>query len=128
MAHTFARDQLEKAGMRQKRNYDLKSKGRSFKYGELVWVYTPKRKKGRCPKLDRHWDGPCRVLERVGEVVYRVQVPPRGRKVALHQDRLAPYKGEASLHLNRVLPHNVAPNIQLTQLTQFPQFPQSHLL
>uniref|UniRef100_A0AAV2KUW7 Gypsy retrotransposon integrase-like protein 1 n=1 Tax=Knipowitschia caucasica TaxID=637954 RepID=A0AAV2KUW7_KNICA len=56
-AHAFARDQLEKAGMRQKRNYDVRSK------------------------------------EQVGEVVYRVQVPPRGRKVVLHRDRLAPYRG-----------------------------------
>uniref|UniRef100_A0AAV2KTQ3 Gypsy retrotransposon integrase-like protein 1 n=1 Tax=Knipowitschia caucasica TaxID=637954 RepID=A0AAV2KTQ3_KNICA len=79
-AHAFARDQLEKAGMRQKRNYDVRSKGKDFSTGDLVWVYTPKRKKGRCPKLDSHWDGPCRVLEQVGEVVYRVQVPPRGRK------------------------------------------------
>lgn len=94
-AHAFARDQLEKAGMRQKRNYDVRSKGRDFQAGDLVWVYTPKRKKGRSPKLDCHWDGPCRVIERVGEVVYRVQVPPRGRKVVLHRDRLAPYRGTA---------------------------------
>lgn len=92
-AHAFARDQLEKAGMRQKRNYDVRSKGRHFEAGELVWVYSPRRKKGRCPKLDCHWVGPCRVLERMGEVVYRVQLPPRGRKVALHRDRLAPYRG-----------------------------------
>ena len=94
-AHAFARDQLEKAGMRQKRNYDVRSKGRDFQAGDLVWVYTPKRKKGRSPKLDSHWDGPCRILERVGEVVYRIQVPPRGRKVVLHRDRLAPYRGNA---------------------------------
>ena len=31
------------------------------------------RKKGRCPKLDGEWIGPWRVLERMGEVVYRVQ-------------------------------------------------------
>ena len=32
----------------------------------------------------------------LGEVVYRVQLPPRGRKVALHRNRLAPYRGMAS--------------------------------
>lgn len=61
--------------------------------GELVWVYNPQRKKGRCPKLSSDWVGPCKVLERLGEVVYRVQLPPRGRRVALHRDRLAPYRG-----------------------------------
>jgi len=38
-AQAFARDQLEKAGMRQKRNYDVRSKGRDFV-----------RSKGRSPK------------------------------------------------------------------------------
>lgn len=95
-AHSFARQHLLKAGIRQKRNYDLKTKGRHFTAGERVWVYSPQRKKGRCPKLDAQWVGPCIVLERIGEVVYRVQMPPRGRKVAVHRDRLAPYRGCAS--------------------------------
>ncbi|CAL9687324.1 unnamed protein product [Knipowitschia caucasica] len=94
-AHAFARDQLQKAGIRQKRNYDMRAKGRDFNPEDLVWVFSPKRKKGRCPKLDCHWVGPCRVLEKLGEVVYRVQLPPRGRRVALHRDRLAPYMGDA---------------------------------
>ena len=84
------------AGVRQKRNYDVHNRGRHFVAGELVWVYSPLRKKGRCPKLDSHWVGPCSVLERVGEVVYWVQLPPRGRKVTLHRDRLAPYRGASS--------------------------------
>ena len=94
-AHAFARDQLQKAGIRQKRNYDVKARGNDFKAGDPVWVYSPRRKRGRCPKLDCHWVGPCKVLARLGEVVYRVQLPPRGRKVALHRDRLAPYRGDA---------------------------------
>ncbi|XP_025760781.1 uncharacterized protein LOC102083194 [Oreochromis niloticus] len=94
-AHSYARAQLAKAGLRQKRNYDITTKGRHFRAGELVWVYSPKRKKGLCPKLDSSWLGPCSVLERVGEVVYRVQLPPRGRKVVLHRDQMAPYRGQS---------------------------------
>ncbi|CAI5656789.1 unnamed protein product [Oreochromis niloticus] len=95
-AHDFARRKLTSAGARQKRNYDVHSRGRHFDVGELVWVYNPQRKKGRCPKLSSDWVGPCKVLERLGEVVYRVQLPPRGRRVALHRDRLAPYRGTAT--------------------------------
>ena len=41
--------------------------------------------------------GPCRVLERLGEVVYRLHLKaPKGRRVALHRDRLAPYRGVAA--------------------------------
>ena len=41
---------------------------------------TRRGKKGRCPKLDSKWMEPCRVLERLSEVVYRVQLSLRGRK------------------------------------------------
>ncbi|KAL0188675.1 hypothetical protein M9458_015774, partial [Cirrhinus mrigala] len=102
-AHAYARKQLVSAGMRQKRAYDLHTRGRDFGIGELVWVYSPVRKRGRCPKLDSHWVGPCPILEKLGEVVYRVQLPPRGRKVVLHRDRLAPYRGTASPQGSTVL-------------------------
>lgn len=102
-AHAYARRHLSNAGIRQKRAYDLRSRGRHFESGELVWVYSPLRKRGRCPKLDSHWVGPCPVLEKLGEVVYRVQLPPRGRKVVLHRDRLAPYQGSATPQFETVL-------------------------
>ncbi|XP_063333353.1 uncharacterized protein LOC134629763 [Pelmatolapia mariae] len=107
-AHSYAREQLAKAGLRQKRNYDITTKGRHFRAGELVWVYSPKRKKGRCPKLDSSWVGPCSVVERVGEVVYRVQLPPRGRKVVLHRDRMAPYRGQSLPEERLQSPHDPA--------------------
>ena len=51
-AHAFARVQQESAGARQKRNYDVRARGRHFQAGELVWVYSPQKKKGRCPNPD----------------------------------------------------------------------------
>lgn len=92
-AHNFARCQMEQAGIRQKRGYDVHTKGKDFHAGDLIWVYGPKRVKGRSPKLDSKWIGPCYVVSRVGEVVYRVRLAPRGRTVVLHRDRMAPYKG-----------------------------------
>ncbi|MGH0153472.1 UNVERIFIED_CONTAM: hypothetical protein FKN15_038229 [Acipenser sinensis] len=79
------------AELRQKRVYDLQSRGPHFQSGDLVWVFNPKWIKGRRPKLDRKRVGPCPVVERLGEVVYRVCLPPRGKTVILHQDCLAPY-------------------------------------
>lgn len=70
-AHEFSRGQAETAGARQKRAYDLHIRGTHFKAEDMVWVYAPKRTKGKFPKLQSNWIGPCRVLERVGEVVYR---------------------------------------------------------
>ncbi|KAJ8016400.1 hypothetical protein DPEC_G00006830 [Dallia pectoralis] len=96
-AHSFARQQMERAGIRQKRHYDTRAKGRHFVAGELVWLHNPARKKGRCAMLDSAWVGPCQILERLGEVVYRIQMPLRRRRVAVHRDRLAPYRGRQTL-------------------------------
>lgn len=101
-AHRFAREQQQSACVKQKRSYDVCVQGRHFVPGELVWVYSPQCKKGRCPKQDSLWVEPCKVLERLGEIVYRVQMSGRGRKVALHRDRLAPYRGSASFPTQRV--------------------------
>ena len=123
-AHNFARKQLLCAGVRQKRNYDVRARGRDFQAGELVWVYSPQRKKGRCPKLDCQWIGPCRVLEKIGEVVYRVQLPPRGRRVAIHRDRLCPYHGNATPPQIPVNPNIAAPQGAQSQ-SPGPSYPPS---
>lgn len=70
--------QLAKAGLRQNRNSNNTTKGRYFHDGELVCVQ--REEKDVFFKLDSHSMGPCSVLEWVGEVVYRVQLPPRGGK------------------------------------------------
>lgn len=43
--------------------------GHHIGFGELVWVYSPVRKRGRCPKLDSLLVGPCQILEKLVEVV-----------------------------------------------------------
>ena len=60
--------------------------------GDKVWVFCPERKKGISPKLSNQWVGPCTVLERLSDVVYRVRVLGRRKVVTLHRDRLAPYR------------------------------------
>lgn len=90
-AHDFARVQLLAAGCHQKRNYDTRVKGRPFRAGELFWVFQPQRRRGRCPKLDSAWMGPCWVLEPLGEVIYRVQILRGVQRVELHHYRLAPH-------------------------------------
>ncbi|KAM6968624.1 retrovirus-related Pol polyprotein from transposon 412 [Tautogolabrus adspersus] len=92
VVHDYTRQAQADAGVRQKRAYDTRCRGRAFTSGEKVWVYCPVRKKGVSPKLCSHWQGPGEVLARLSEVVYRVRMPGKGRVVVLHQDRLAPYR------------------------------------
>ena len=91
VTHKLTRDVLAEAGARQKRAYDSRCAGMDFAPGALVWVFNPIRKKGVSPKLCSKWTGPCTVLQKLSDVVYRVQLLGR-RKVVLHRDRLAPYQ------------------------------------
>ncbi|KAL7841611.1 hypothetical protein SRHO_G00253020 [Serrasalmus rhombeus] len=88
--HRTARENQEGASARQKRAYDTRCQGAPLAPGTAVWFYNPRRKTGRCPKLQSDWEGPCRVLHRLLEVVYRVQTSRR--TVVVHRDRLAPYR------------------------------------
>ncbi|CAI5678540.1 unnamed protein product [Oreochromis niloticus] len=97
--HQLARRTLEGAGARQKRAYDTRAHGPMLGAGDRVWVFCPQRKRGLTPKLMSHWQGPGEILEQLSEVVFRVRMPGRGRRVVLHKDRLAPY-------------HPLAPNPQ----------------
>ncbi len=89
--HQLAREALEDAGARQKRAYDNRAHGPILRPGDRVWVFCPQRKRGLSPKLTHHWQGPGEILDQISEVVFRVRMPGRGRRVVLHKDRLAPY-------------------------------------
>ncbi|KAK2899936.1 hypothetical protein Q8A73_013065 [Channa argus] len=91
VVHQLARESQGDAGARQKRAYDGRCHGHPFSVGDNVWVYCPVRKRGLSPKLTSHWKGPGEILDRISEVVYRVRMPGRRRRVVLHRDRLAPY-------------------------------------
>lgn len=92
VVHDLARAAQGEAAAKQKRAYDTRSNRKDFVAGDQVWVHCPVRKKGLSPKLCSHWQGPCEVLHKVSDVVYKVRMcGRRHRMVVLHRDRLAPY-------------------------------------
>ncbi|UYV70290.1 K02A2.6-like, partial [Cordylochernes scorpioides] len=54
---------------RMKKNYDKKHMERSYEPGELVAVWTPIRKIGKCEKLLRKYFGPYKILKKLSNVV-----------------------------------------------------------
>ena len=60
-----------------------------------MWLYNPQRKKGKPLKLSRPWEGPYVVVERLNDVVYRIQRGPRAKPKVVHRDRLWQYRGDA---------------------------------
>jgi hypothetical protein len=66
------RQNLQKARARNKRFYDRAAKHRVMRKGQIVYLHNPARKPGVSNKFTPVWQGPYSVVERVGEVDYRI--------------------------------------------------------
>ena len=78
VTYNFSCHAQANSGILQKRAYDTPCQGRDFASGDRVWVYLPLRKKGVSSKLTCHWEGPCRLLAKVSDVVYQIHTKTRG--------------------------------------------------
>ncbi|UYV73410.1 hypothetical protein LAZ67_10003088 [Cordylochernes scorpioides] len=78
---------------RMKKNYDKKHMERSYEPGELVAVWTPIRKIGKCEKLLRKYFGPYRLLKKLSNVNYLIEPKdnPGQDPLIVHVSRIKPY-------------------------------------
>jgi hypothetical protein len=87
-AYRLVRQQLGASQQRAKRYYDLKARPTSFKPGEWVWYYSPRRYVQRSPKWQRTYDGPYLIIRKINEVNYVLQKTRRSTAFAMHVDKL----------------------------------------
>ncbi|GBM27758.1 Retrovirus-related Pol polyprotein from transposon 412 [Araneus ventricosus] len=95
----LARLHTLKAQDKDRRRYDSKHRMVSFVPGDLVWVFTPIRKKKvlrTCSDTLRRYFGPYQVLHRLSDVTYEVQdFDPASRRRkhtdVVHVLRMKPY-------------------------------------
>jgi len=85
---------LQSAQFRTAR-YNLRARPVSFVPGQLVWYYCPRRITGVKMKWARFYDGPYKILDQVGPVLYRVQRTARSLPKLVYVDKLKPYSGES---------------------------------
>ena len=45
-----------------KTRYDNRGNSVGFQEGDQVWLFNPKRRRGRSPKLQSNWEGPYTCL------------------------------------------------------------------
>jgi hypothetical protein len=90
--YAFARDNLNQAAVLQKRQYDKTSVDRKLEPGQGVWLYNPKRQKGRTPKLDIPWEGPYTVLRVRRGILVDIQLNRHTKPKVVHIDKLAPVR------------------------------------
>jgi transposase InsO family protein len=86
--HERARSCLDIAGNNMKRRYDRSADADGFQLGDAVWLYNPRCKRNMSPKLTRPWEGPYRVIDKITDVVYRVQLTPRSKPRVVNRYRL----------------------------------------
>jgi len=87
-AYQLARKHLGTAAQRRKRQYDLRTRNQEFPVDSMVWVYVPRRRVGRYQKWRSPYQGPFRVLKRLGPVNYLVQRSPKSKPWVTHVDKL----------------------------------------
>lgn len=90
--HQNNREQLTQKSRAMKERYDLRASNKPFHPGDEVWFYWPRRTRGRCPKLQRDWEGPYHVKEKLGEVLYQIAKPRSQATRVVHRNYLAPYR------------------------------------
>ncbi|KAJ8948000.1 hypothetical protein NQ318_011887 [Aromia moschata] len=91
--HRFAREKLKIHSDKMKQRLDTTSTETAFKPGDAVWLYAPKRTKGKSPKLQSNWEGPYTIIKKINDLVYRIQLSPRSKPKVVHLERLARYTG-----------------------------------
>ena len=96
-AHTFIRNNIQKAVIRQRRQYVAEQKW--FAVGTKVWLYTPKSKPGIPRKFTNPWTGPWVVCATPASSQVMVRITPdpswseqsHRKQVVVSMDRLKPY-------------------------------------
>ena len=51
-----------------------------MKKGDLVWLHNAAVPKGKSKKFHKPWEGPFRVVKKISDVTYRVQLLSNHRK------------------------------------------------
>lgn len=94
--HEFARKYLQQNFESMRKRYDVDSSASVFSEGDQVWLYNPRKKKGRSVKLMRPWEGLYAVVKRLNDLVYRIQRGRNGKLKAVHRNHLWAYRGDQS--------------------------------
>lgn len=89
VAFRVAKENLENAKVKQKNQVDKKTKQVDFKVGDQVQLLNEAVRQGRSKKLGPQWNGPYTIIEKIGEVNYKIKM---GRKEKIvHGNKLKFY-------------------------------------
>ena len=84
----IARENLQSAQVRQKRDYDLHLYTETYEVGDLVYLINSATKVGQSSKLSPTWKGPYLVVKVYSPVLFKIA--NQKRQTVVHHDRLKP--------------------------------------
>jgi hypothetical protein len=96
-AHDVARKHLSKSVERALGRSDAKKSICQYKVGDSVWYLDELRSVDESSKLRPLYTGPYIIVQKLGEVDYKIQFDPSGRSRIVHHDKLKPYVGSQKI-------------------------------
>ncbi|XP_071123285.1 uncharacterized protein [Mytilus edulis] len=87
-SHSFVRGKIKGQLGRQKHYHDLQLSYQDFRKDDEVYIYFPVKKSGMSSKLTSFWKGPFKILDKYGDLTYKVDCGYRGKPQVIHVDRL----------------------------------------
>ena len=92
-AHDVARKYLQQNAKRSKEVYDTRVAQVNFEKGDLVWCLSEARKVGVSPKLQRRYEGPFIIQEKLSPLNFGIQIHEDGTSKIVHHNKLKLYEG-----------------------------------
>jgi hypothetical protein len=92
-AHGTARKHLKVSVKRQKMLSNTNVKYPIYEKGDLAWRNQKKNIPGLKLKITRHWTGPWVIIDKLGDVIFKIQHSRASVPVVIYGDNLKPYKG-----------------------------------
>jgi transposase InsO family protein len=94
-AHSLVREHTGESIRRQKRYHDSKLSFENFKEGDKVYVYFPVKKVGCSSKFTSFWRGPFEIVEKISDVLYKVNCGRFESFQIIHVNRMRKAKSQS---------------------------------
>ena len=115
--YELVRNHLQKASLRQKKQYDCRVKEHNYSVGDHVWRNQWQSPPGLKAGIRRHWTGPWMVTEKLCDVLFRLKHSADSPSVVIHGDNMKLYHGEQKLYIQ--VPPTQVTDIRFPDITEF---------
>ena len=99
--HELARASLVEAAQKQKRLYDRKFSQYTYSKDDAVWLRVYVKPRGLSKKLQLRREGPFKIIQKISQLVFKIQKNKKASCKIVHFNRLKPYTGRVSSWFTR---------------------------